>query len=366
MKLLIILSCNDFDNFTRRATVEAICKKHPDTTLLFFNGIKGFPIKNPSNPKLRWKTYYSLSLGKGRQALRKTEISLSGLYWKRYIRSFAVVFLGDPNQELILDYVSQKQKIIYLIRDPNALQSTENQERELRILKVARTVFATSKNLTKNYLPDYYGFQHPNIHYWPNTVDLTLWKYITYEKLIKLKKKKVVGMAGNIGKKRTDFELLEYLAENTTDYEIHFAGRISSDSIDNPSLKKFLNSKNVKYLGFIPFEKLPQTLIQWEIGLITDSKGEYASYMHHNKVYQYLAMGLPVVVLRTHNDYDTLGFPLYIANTKEEYNQKIKEALAAAGKPETIEHCLQLAKENSSEVRAKEFLSILKTFQEKE
>ncbi|MDZ7720035.1 MAG: hypothetical protein U5K72_14560 [Balneolaceae bacterium] len=41
-KLLIVLSTADFDNFTRRATVEAICREHKETSLLFLSGVKAF------------------------------------------------------------------------------------------------------------------------------------------------------------------------------------------------------------------------------------------------------------------------------------------------------------------------------------
>jgi len=51
-----------------------------------------------------------------------------------------------------------------MIRDPNVLQSEINVPKEKAILNRADVVLATSKNLAENYLPEYYGFQHPNIH----------------------------------------------------------------------------------------------------------------------------------------------------------------------------------------------------------
>ena len=356
MKLLIVLSSNDFDNFTRRATVEAICKQHPETTLLFFNGIKGFPISKPSNKKLTWKAYYSLSLGQRKNALRKAEIAISGLYWKNFIQLFDTIFLTDPNQELLMDYSNRQQKIVYLIRDPNILQSSRNKERELRILQTAEIVFATSKNLAEIYLPKYYGFQHPNIHFWPNTVDLNIWDYTSLEKQIKPKGQKVIGMAGNIGNKRTDFALLEYVADNMTECEIQFAGKISPNSLDNPSLQKFLNSKNVKYLGFVPFAQLPATLINWDVGLVTECQDEYARFMHHNKVYQYLAMGLPVVSMKIHNDYERLQPFVQSVASYNDYIEAIDIALQYSKQEKFGNKCIEKALENSAEKRAEDFL----------
>ena len=74
---------------------------------------------------------------------------------------------------------------------------------------------------------------------------------------------------------------------------------------------RLFEKSNVKYLGNIPYEKLPKTVARWDVGLVTDKMDEYASYMHHNKVYQYLALGIPVVSLKIHEDYGCF-IPMYL------------------------------------------------------
>lgn len=362
MKLLIVLSSKDFDNFTRRATVEAICEQHPDTTLLFFNGIKGFPIHKPSNKKLTWKAYYSLSLGKGKNALRKAEIAIAGIYWKKFIRSFDTVFLTDPNQELLLDFLILSQRIAYLVRDPNVLLGKNNYIKEERILKKNPHVFGISKALCEAYVEKHYGhIPIEVITYWPNTVDLKVWSYQKPKDSEKINTSmgKVAGVIGNITFK-TDFELLRHIALDNPDVRFVVFGKILLPPEKQKVAADIFSTNNIDFQGYVPFEALPAIVAKWDIGLVIEkSDMEFSRYYDANKRYQYVAMGLPFVSYVYNDECKKFGKAAFIANTKEEYSQKIKEALAIAGKPETIEHCLQVALENSSEVRAREFLEAI-------
>ncbi|MFW5872630.1 MAG: hypothetical protein ACOCVN_01445 [bacterium] len=366
MKLLIVLSSNDFDNFTRRATVEAICKHHPDTTLLFFNGVKGYPIGKPSNKQLKWKAYYSLSLGKGKRALRNTELSLAGLYWKPFIRSFDTVFLTDPNQELILDYLNASQKLLYLIRDPNVLLSENNYGKEKRILSMNPHVFGISKALCNDYLKDHYpDVSLSNVTYWPNTVDLNVWDYKKYQHIKPATNKVVAGMVGNITR-WNDLELVEYIVKENPDVTFEFYGKNLLKEENLIRFGKICEEKNMNYRGYLPFKDTPKVVAQWNIGLVIGRNDiQFSKYWGNNKLYQYMAMGKPFVTYAHNDEYEKFGQAAFIAKSRKEYSQKIKEALAIAGKPKTIQHCLQVASENSSEVRAREFLSILNTMHKK-
>lgn len=359
MKLLCVVSTLNFPQFTRRATIEAIHRLHPDTELLMFSSLKNLRTRPVTLPHIKTRQYrfWLPEALKGNKMLVALRHEIKSLYWKRFFQQYEVVFLTDPNQYYLLPYL-QKQKVVYLIRDPNVLQSPKNHPKELAVLERANVVLATSKNLAEIYLPKYYGFQHPNIHYWPNTVDLNIWDIDKFKDLKPKNTKPVLGMAGNLNN-RSDLGLLDYISEQK---EFHFevCGNIFlNDASDKAHLDKILAKSNVKHLGFLPFSHLPAQVNQWDLGLTIEKPCDYTYFTHHNKIYQYMALGKPVVNLRTHNDYDTIGFPVFIANTKEEYSQKIKEALAIAGKPETIEHCLKVARENSCEVRARQFLDAL-------
>ncbi|MDZ7720037.1 MAG: hypothetical protein U5K72_14570 [Balneolaceae bacterium] len=96
---------------------------------------------------------------------------------------------------------------------------------------------------------------------------------------------------------------------------------------------------------------------RWNVGLTIEKRCEYTLYTHHNKIYQYLGLGKPVIVNKIHDDYDDFGEPVFVCNTKEEYAQKLKELMLSEKKEmEWIENAQRIAKENSAEIRAEDFL----------
>ena len=125
---------------------------------------------------------------------------------------------------------------------------------------------------------------------------------------------------------------------------------------------RMFEKSNVKYLGNIPYEELPETVARWNVGLVTDKMDEYASFMHHNKVYQYLALGIPVVSLKIHEDYMDAS-SLCTVWLKIIHNiLKLSDLHWNKVKPNhSKKSCIEMARLNSSEVRAKEFLSLIKT-----
>lgn len=325
MKILTITSTLNFRNFTRRATIEAIHKLFPGLEVMLFGGFKTIFNKANTTQGIRFHRYHNYLPESllGKPGLMKIQNKLRGIYWKRFFKKFDLIFLTDPDQYIFLDYIKD-QKLVYLIRDPNVLQSVKNYPREKAILQKAHLVLATSKNLATNYIPKYHKIEHPNVQYWPNCVDLDIWDINKVEK--KKNEIPVLGVAGNFNAKRTDYELLEYIAEHCPDYKLQIAGKI--DREQKPQFwQNLLARPNVEYLGIIPFEQLPQVVAGWDVGLITDRMDEYASYMHHNKVYQYLAMGVPVVSLRLHGDYDSLNPYVRIEKTYTDFKFSLKTVL---------------------------------------
>ena len=360
MKLLCVASTLNFPNFTRRATIEAIWRQNPDTELLMFTGLKTIGKRHVSITGLETGLYrfWTPEKLKSTPVISGIEPLLRKPRCKASMNRFEVVFLTDPNEYLLLPYLNG-QKVVYLIRDPNVLQSQKNHAKEKVILQRADTVLATSRNLAERYLPEYYGFQHPNIHYWPNTVDLDIWDYDKYQKYSSHEEIFTVGMAGNLGLKRTDFELLDYLTDQCPEIQFDIAGNVEPAAFEKTNLKTIFERKNVRYLGFIPFDDLPKTVMKWKSGLIIEAQNEYASYMHHNKIYQYLALGKPVVVLRTHADYDNYPEPVYVCHTKEEYSKRLKQLSESNVSMQSVQMAIALARENSNEMRAQQFFSAI-------
>ena len=155
-------------------------------------------------------------------------------------------------------------------------------------------------------------------------------------------------------------ELLDYITQNKHDIQFVIAGNNYLINEDKEIFESILRRKNVLFLGFISFDNLPQEVIKWDIGLTIEKFCDYTRFTHHNKIYQYLALGLPVVTLQIHQDYqDFYPFVQSVADYKK-YSLAIDYALKYSKDKYFKEECIKLANLNSSEVRAKELLSLIK------
>jgi hypothetical protein len=357
MTILAVCSTINFRDFTRRATIEAIEKEIETLDVLLFTSLKNFFKKRTTVKNIQFSMYYFWIPEQLKKFffLNILEHKLRSWYWKKKISKYDWIFFTDPNQAWLLPY-AKKSKIVYLIRDPNILQSINQKDNERKLLDCSELVLATSKNLTDLYLEKYHGINHKNIRYWPNCVDINIWNAeISGSETLK---KPLIGVAGNFSLKRTDYSLLENITTNCPDYDFEIAGILDYNQ-SKVFWDRMFEKSNVKYLGNIPYEELPKTVARWNVGLVTDKMDEYASFMHHNKIYQYLALGIPVVSLKIHEDYLMLHPYVLVTEDHTQYIEAIRVALEQAKKESFNNGCIAIARLNTSEARAKEFLSII-------
>ena len=158
-----------------------------------------------------------------------------------------------------------------------------------RVFEILHTI------ILKAFLQKYFRHNKDNVYYWPNTVDIEIWDHDKV-KNYKIRNEKVkIGFIGDFID-ITDIDLLDHITDHFRDYEFHLAGRVRIKENNRlECLKKIFMKKNVVYLGQYTYNKLPEIVIQWDAGIILDSKSEISSYRHHNKLYQYLALGKPVI-----------------------------------------------------------------------
>jgi len=277
-------------------------------------------------------------------------------WWKKFFGNYDAVIISSPLQAYLLDFCTKK--VIYILSDPYHLMGYRY-EYEKRVLDAADIVLATSRNLRDVYLPRYFGHELTNVFYWPNTADLSLWDHYKYPQKDSLSKPPILGFAGNF-MKIVDLDLLDLITDRFEECTFRIAGRIScSDQGFCSRLERILAKPNVAYLGFIPFNDLPMEVAQWSVCLMLDDKTELSSYHHHNKLYQYLALGKPVVAQRNHSDYDALGDVVQLANDPDEFIAGVEEALRLVDDHTLYQRRIDVAQQNSSIVRAKEFLGLV-------
>ena len=353
MKILAVCETIDYQNFTRRATFDAIADAG-NLDALCHTSVKNVYMTNLKSEHTKVHCYYRLlphrfhEVPLLRQALRPYEN-----WWKRFFDKYDAVIISSPLQAYLLDFCTKK--VIYLLSDPYHLMGYRYED-EKRVLQAADIVLTTSKNLRDVYLPRYFGHEPSNVFYWPNTADLALWDYTKYPRKDSPSEPPILGFAGNF-MKIVDLELLDIVTDRFMECTFRIAGRIScTDQAFRDRLERIFAKPNVAFLGYIPFNDLPREVAQWDVCLMLDDLSELSSYHHHNKLYQYLALGKPIVAQRNHGDYDALGDVVYLAKGPDEFVAGIEEAFRFAADQTLYRRRIDAAQSNSSTVRAREFL----------
>jgi len=360
MKILTVCSGLDFINYPRRATIEAIHKLNPDMDVLLFNSVLNIRKKKKVSDNIRFYFYHFWIVERLRKIrfLPILEHILRSVKWMSFFQQYEIVFFTDPNQSYLLPYLNQKQKLIYLLRDPSVLQNPDNYKRELGIINRSNMILGISENLCGYYFEKYYGFIPDNIRLWSNTVDLELWDYYRWVQFIRQKTRPLIGLAGNINYV-IDIELLHFVIKQLPEYDFEIAGKLDLNDKEKISWANLLQLSNLKYRGFVQYDKFPEIVINWDIGLVAAKPDhEYAYYLNNNKQYQYMALGKPFVSFHFNAEYSVFEDLVFIAADKFDYIEKIKAAVNKSREKSNISRGIKIASEQSAEIRAKQFLEI--------
>ena len=151
------------------------------------------------------------------------------------------------------------------------------------LVKVADTTVVSSKKLFlkyKNY--------SKNIHLLFHGTDHDLFKPISFQ--IKRKKNKVnVGYYGSLDK--IDFKLVECISVLLPNWQFYFVGPATK----NIKKLKIFNIKNIKFLGSLDRNKLPNFLNKIDVFWMPFLKNTLTQAMSPIKIYEVLGTGLPIV-----------------------------------------------------------------------
>ena len=131
--------------------------------------------------------------------------------------------------------------------------------------------------------------------------------------------KPIVGFVGGIDSYRFDSKLLSLLAQKYKNYSFIIIGP-EGDSVELPK------AKNIFYLGFQSRKMIAFYLKEFDAALMLYPKNRYAKAVQPVKLFDYFALGLPVVTknLPYINDYKDF---LYAANSNDEYINLLEKAI---------------------------------------
>ncbi len=254
---------------------------------------------------------------------------LKRLFKKYKINQNAIFWVYSPHQIYWYDFLSQII-VVYDCYDEYALNALDKPEPKLKELEVtlmkrADIVFTTSiKLLSKakeNNNKSYLIYNATNVSYFAKAF---LEKPPLPFDIADIKK----PIAGYIGKIRNwiDFELLKKVIGDNQDIFFIFIGSVAENV--KYQVQELAKYKNVRFLGEKPFNQLYKYLHFFEVGLIPNKKTKFNESVVPLKLFDYLAAGRKIVASNTCRDFEeNFSDYIYIANTPEEFNEKLRLAI---------------------------------------
>jgi glycosyltransferase involved in cell wall biosynthesis len=234
-----------------------------------------------------------------------------------------------------------------------------SKENEIALATGADILLCTSKQLATRYCKEYLGIDVVG-EYWPNTADLQRWDPTRFNPVSN--PKPVLGYAGNMNEITIDISLVEKITDALPQYDFVFAGRLNfKHTVDIERFNSILKKKNVQHIGMISYEKIAEVVYSWDVCLMLDRIYELSSFVHHNKIYQYLALGKPVVATKTHDDYSSLSGLVLESTEADQFIRDIQRSIQALQDSSLTQKRIEAAKSNSSAVRAVQFNEIVQS-----
>jgi glycosyltransferase involved in cell wall biosynthesis len=151
-----------------------------------------------------------------------------------------------------------------------------------------------------------------------NGVDYSFFNRDSFNRCVELEGMgKIVGYVGTIDD-WLDLEAISFLAEKREDLDFVFVGPLKTDCLPQ--------RKNIHFLGKRGYESIPHYCNSFDVCLIPFKPGKFADTINPVKLYEYFALGKPVVAyemreLRAFNDL------LYLAKDKEDFLEKLEMSL---------------------------------------
>lgn len=265
-----------------------------------------------------------------------------------YETEAAEYLLAFPKAIVIYDCVDDHAAQAGAERNPARVR-----EEEKVIMRRAKLVTVTSRKLyeMKKGL-------HSNVHLVLNAGDVSAFAKATAGKgEILSVDSPVLGTVGALDGYKVDFELLENLAKTKPEWQIVLIGEPIVDK-DKRSVQALTKLANVRWLGTIARERVPEYVKQFDVCLIPYRSSDYNAASFPLKFWEFMATGKPIVVsgLPELREYSNL---IGYAENSQEFIELCQKALHSplSGKEERI----SLAQKHSWEKRVEKLRTLLES-----
>ena len=164
----------------------------------------------------------------------------------------------------------------------------------------------------------------------------------------------IVGFYGLISEDWVDFALLKRMADTHPEWSIVMIGKIDADMNNLPS------NANIHYLNTVDYSILPSYAKYFDVAIIPFNKNELTQHCNPLKVYEYCAMGKPIVSVDI-PELQRLNGMVRIANNQDEFINGIEEYLKSDSEGDKLRR-INFAKDNSWERKTEEVWGIVERY----
>lgn len=228
---------------------------------------------------------------------------------------------------------------------------------EKKFIKVCEGIIVSSITLFEKY-----NKLHPHVFYFPNPspIKAFLKSYNQNNPIpsdIENLKKPIIGFIGGIENYRINLDLIKTTADSFPEYSFVLIGPVN---IVNKEKIKLPECTNIYYLGVKPHEILINYLHCFDVAIIPYKLNDYGNACFPMKIFEYLAIGKPVVTtalpaikyLSRHN-------LIYWSENNQKFIENIRVALNEINKKKIIEARIQEANKNDWHSRINQLINFI-------
>ena len=212
--------------------------------------------------------------------------------------------------------------------------------RERELLSRADVVFAASEPLAARLRE-----RHQNVVVWENVSDTTLLlaSRPSSGNAVPQSRRSLAVYVGNLAAHKVDFPLVLEVVRRLGDWDFVLAGPVG----DLPEAgRHLLREPNVRYVGPVNRADLPRMFEHADVALLPTPAGELHDSSFPIKLFDYLALGLPVVGRRT-TPLMRFGDVIVHAGTVSEYVPAMEQARQLRQQASFRRRAQELARRNS-------------------
>lgn len=232
-----------------------------------------------------------------------------------------------------------------------------NRTNEQALMSSVDAVFAVSHKLC-----EYASAYNAHVHYLPNGYNADFFFPTPGDRAPYPARRPVIGYVGTISG-RVDFTGLYLSATQCPGFDFHMVGQVSPDieheltNTDRPAnlAERFFALPNVTLHAPLPLAAVRDVMATFDVALIPYCLNAFTLASCPLKMYEYYALGLPVVSTNI-PEVTRFDAQVLIAKEASSYKDMICQALSDAHSATAVERRLCIAASNSTAVRAKTFL----------